>query len=319
MTMQIMIQGTQQTVLPCISDSVQWVTERKGMPGKLTFSVLWQEGMSLEEGSPVSLQIDGRLVFYGFLFRAERDRSGVVRLTAYDQMRYLKNKDTYVFEAVTASDVISMIAGDYGLRVGAIAATGYQIPSLVEENATLLDMMQEALDMTLTSTRRLYVLYDNAGKLTLSSAESMHVGIVIDEETGQNYAYTSTIDENTYNRVKLVHDDGEGGQRQVFIAQDAMTQARWGTLQYYEAIDSVQNAQARADTLLAMYNRKTRRLKISGAVGDLRVRAGSFVIIRLNLGDVKLDAFMLVEVCTHTFGADEHWMDLTLRGGDFVG
>ena len=42
------------------------------------------------------------------------------------------------------------------------------------------------------------------------------------------------------------------------------------------------------------------------------------VVVNLDLGDMKLKNFMLVEKVTHKFNLDEHVMDLTLRGGEFV-
>ena len=65
-------------------------------------------------------------------------------------------------------------------------------------------------------------------------------------------------------------------------------------------------------------NKKTRQLKIEKAFGDTRVRAGSLVVVNLNLGDTKVKNFMLVEKVTHVFRYEEHFMDLTLRGGEFV-
>jgi hypothetical protein len=43
------------------------------------------------------------------------------------------------------------------------------------------------------------------------------------------------------------------------------------------------------------------------------------VAVSLDLGDMKVSNFMLVEKVKHTFKLDEHFMDLTLRGGEFVG
>ena len=89
-------------------------------------------------------------------------------------------------------------------------------------------------------------------------------------------------------------------------------------LQYFDTLQKGENGQAKADALLKLYNKKTRNLKITNALGDNRVRAGSMVVINLDLGDVKLKNWMLVEKCKHTYKEGEHWMDLTLRGGDFV-
>lgn len=38
----------------------------------------------------------------------------------------------------------------------------------------------------------------------------------------------------------------------------------------------------------------------------------------MDLGDMKLKNLMLVEKCQHKFKLDEHFMDLTLRGGEFI-
>ena len=93
----------------------------------------------------------------------------------------------------------------------------------------------------------------------------------------------------------------------------------WGVLQYFDTLSKGENGQAKADALLKLYNKKSRNLKITNAIGDTRVRAGSLVVVSLALGDVNLKNFMLVEKVRHTFKLDQHVMDLTLRGGEFVG
>ena len=94
---------------------------------------------------------------------------------------------------------------------------------------------------------------------------------------------------------------------------------KWGVLQYYDTLQKGENGKAKADALLELYNKKTRNLKIKNTFGDCRVRAGSLIGVHLDLGDVKLKNWMLVESCKHVFKLNEHFMDLTLRGGEFVG
>ena len=94
---------------------------------------------------------------------------------------------------------------------------------------------------------------------------------------------------------------------------------RWGVLQYYDTLSKGENGKVKADALLKLYNSRTRNLKITNAIGDTRVRAGSMVVVKLALGDLELKNFMLVERVTHTFRLEEHVMNLTLRGGEFVG
>lgn len=310
--------------MPAVQEGIEWSTERKNTPGKLVFKVLRDDVLDLSEGSAVSMRVDGDNVFFGYVFRQNRSKDQIVTVTAYDQLRYLKNKDTRVYEGKTAAQLIKMIADDYALVFGTLEDTGYVIESRVEENTSLFEMIENALDLTLTNTGRIYVLYDDFGKLTLRSLESMYAGVpgaylMIDEGTGENFDYTSSIDENTYNKIKLTYDNEESGHRDVFTAHDTENMKKWGILQYFETLQKGENGQAKADALLKLYNQKTRSLKISGAFGDNRVRAGSMVVICLELGDIRLKNWMLVEKCTHTYKEGEHWMDLTLRGGEFNG
>ena len=185
-------------------------------------------------------------------------------------------------------------------------------------------MIENALDLTLTNTGQMFVLYDDFGKLTLKNLSSMAVEsqgayLMIDEETGKSFEYTSSIDDSTYNKIKLTYDNQDTGTREVYIAQDSANMNKWGVLQYFDTLQQGENGQAKADALLKLYNKKTRSLKVTNALGDNRVRAGSMIVVNLSLGDVKLKNFMLVEKCRHIYKENEHWMDLTLRGGEFIG
>lgn len=244
-------------------------------------------------------------------------------MTAYDQLRYLNNKDTYVYENKTASQFIQMLAADFSLNTGTLEDTGFVIASRVEDNTSLFDMIENALDLTLQNSKEMFVLFDDFGKLTLKNISSMYVGepgayLMIDEETGENFEYTSSIDSDTYNKVKLTYDNEDTGKREMYIAQDSSHMNQWGVLQYFDTLQKGENGQAKADALLKLYNSKTRNLKITNAIGDTRVRAGSMIVINLALGDTNVKNFMLVEKVKHTFKLDSHFMDLTLRGGEFI-
>ncbi len=309
--------------IPAVEEGIEWSTERRSTPGKLTFKLVKDSVLQFEEGAAVRLRVGGRPVFFGFVFSQKRDKDQRIKVTAYDQLRYLNNKDTYVYENKTAAQLVQMIAADFSLNTGSLEDTGFVIPSRVEDNTSLFDVIENALDLTLQHTRKMFVLYDDSGRLTLKNMASMYVGepgayLLIDEETGENFEYTSSIDSNTYNKIKLVYDNEDTGKREVYIAQDSSHMNAWGVLQYFDTLQKGENGQAKADALLKLYNSKTRNLKIVNALGDLRVRAGSMVLIRLDLGDLAIASFMLVEKVKHTFKLDEHFMDLTLRGGEFI-
>lgn len=64
----------------------------------------------------------------------------------------------------------------------------------------------------------MYVLYDDFGKLTLKSLDNTRVNFLINENSAENYNYSSSIDSETYNKVKLTYDNEKTGLRDVYTA-----------------------------------------------------------------------------------------------------
>lgn len=315
---ELIIRNGLNAYFPVIEEEITWETVRKGVPGKLEFSVVKDENINFQEGNSVNFYVNGEKVFYGFVFTKKRDKDQIIKVTAYDQLRYLKNKDTYNYEKKTASDVVTMIAKDFNLVTGKLDNTGYVIKNRLEDNKTLFDMIQNALDLTLQNKKEMYVLYDDFGKLMLKDIKDMKLNLLINEESAENFDYTSSIDGDTYNRIKLSYNNDKTGKREIYIAEDSSHKNSWGVLQYYETINEKTNGKVKADALLSLYNKKTRNLSVSNAIGDIRVRGGSIVAVMLKLGDIDLKKYMLVETVKHTFKGNEHYMDLTLRGGEFI-
>ena len=320
MTYELLIQHQGAVMLPPVVESVSIEWERQGQPGKLTADIVKTPGLSFQEGDPCRFSVDGTPIFYGFVFEKARKGSmdQVITITVYDQLYYLKNKDTYVYSNKTAAAVIRMIAEDFQLNAGALADTGYTIASRVEDNKTLFDIIQTALDETLKATSQMYVLYDDVGKLTLKNIGDMKLGLLVDNETAGDFDYKTSIASQTYDKVKLSYENKDTGKREIFIAQDGSSINQWGVLQYYEKIDSTANAKAMADALLSLYNTKTRTLKLKDVLGDVRVRAGTMLVVMLGLGDMNLSSYLMVEQVKHTFSNEQHVMDLNMRGGTFV-
>ena len=318
MGQQLLIQNGNTVFEPVVQDGVTWTTERKGAAGKLEFKVLKDNIISFEEGNPVAFKVDNTNLFYGFVFKKKRDKEKIITTTAYDQLRYLKNKDTKTYTNKRADELVQMIANEYQLNTGVLENTGYVIAKKAESNQSLFDIILNVLDETIRNRKEMYVLYDDFGKICLKNLERMKVGLVIDEETGENYDYESSIDSDTYNQIKLTYDNSDTGKREIYIAKDSSNIEKWGVLQYYDTIDEKTNGAVKVRALLDLYNQKTRSLEIKNALGDIRVRGGSLIIVNLDLGDIKLKNFMLVEKAKHTFKDGEHFMDLTLRGQNFI-
>lgn len=303
---------------PVVCEGVQLEWERRGVPGKLTFKVINDGILDFAEGDPVKMSVDNKNIFAGYVFTKSRNKDQIITVTAYDQLRYLKNKEIKNYSNKRADEVVKTIADDFQLKIGTLENTGHTIPKRRDNNQTLFDIILTALDLTHQATGEVYILYDNFGQLMLQNAKNMRVDILIDAETAENFSYTSSIDKDTYNRIKLYFDNTETQKREPYIEFDSQNIDRWGLLQYCESIDDKQvaNAVTLVQQLLKTYNQATRSLTIKNAVGDTRVRGGSTIAVSLDLGDIVLNQhYMLVEKVTHTFNNNEHTMDLKIRGG----
>ena len=322
----LVINSNGRTQYPVLTDDITWKTERKGAPGELTFTTIKNDQLSYEEGSPVALKVDEKEVFYGFVFTKSRDKDQRIKVTAYDQLRYFKNKDTLSYNGWTCGKLIETLAEMYNLKIGDLADTGYEVKGtddadIIEDNVTLFDMIQNNLDETVQATKKMYVLYDDYGKLTLKDMEKMRVPYLIDSSCVENFDYQTSIDSNVYNYIKVYKDDDDTSVREVYIAKDGKNINQWGLLKYTDKISDSTLGPHKAAALLELYDRVARNLTIKGAIGDIRVRAGCHVPVSLYLGDIAskggrtYNSYLIVESVTHKWSHGNHTMDMTLSGG----
>lgn len=313
----LMINHNGKLYEPPVLDDFTLTLERKGTPGKLTFTLLRNQDVDFVEGDAVRFRISRTWMFYGWIFEKTTDAEGNIKCTCYDQIRYLKNKDTYVYENKSASELIKMIAKDFNLKCGSIADTKYKIAQKIEEDKSLIDIILNALDETLAMTGKLYVLYDEFGKLTLKNIEDMAFDLVIDNSTIEDFTYKSSIDDEVYNQIKLAYPNKETGKYDIYMTKDSKSIQQWGVLQYYEKIEDPTYGVAMAEELLKLYNKTKRSITIKDAFGDVRVRAGTRIIVNLDLGDYKLKSYMVIESMKHMYKDGRYTMDLTLINKDF--
>ncbi|RXM79252.1 hypothetical protein DP144_00105 [Clostridium tetani] len=299
---------------------ITWKTKRKGKPSSLDIKLLKDKTISINNGDVVSFKVDNNKVFYGYVFDNSGSKDIDIKLTAYDQIRYLLNNDTYVFKNKKASQIISQIAKDVSLRAGTIEDTAYVIPQILEDDKKLLDIIYSSLDKTLMNTKQTYVLYDDFGYLTLRNINNMKQLVVISDDNNLgDYDWKNSIDSDTYNRVKIVRDNKETKGRDVYIAQDSKNIAKWGMLQYYHKVDEKMNKaqiQEMVNSTLKLKNRETKTLKLKDVIStdisaDLKLRAGSGVYVDIKEKGIK--QYYLIEESTHKFEKGNLVMDFDLK------
>ena len=287
------------------AQSVTWTTNRTGSPGTLKFTLILKDGVPFSEGASVRFSDDGEVQFFGWVFTISRDRWGVVEVTCYDRLRYLKASASYAFYAQTAGEIITQIAGDMQITTGALADTGYSIPSLIKQEETCLDIIGAAVEQTLLNTGTLYVFYDDGTGLALQEAASMISNVVIgDESLLTEYTYKTDIDEQTYNSVKLARPNEETGRTDVFIAQDSSTISQWGLL--HGAVNDAQ-VQAQAAATLEYYDRAMKTLRID-SLGVSGLRAGQMILV--NIQALGIAEYVLLDKVTHTYESGTHTMTI---------
>ena len=309
--------GKKQFFIP-VEDGMKIVWERQGTPGTLTFSAMYDKDYKITEGNSVLVSVDSTKFFYGFIFKHSMSKDGMVSYTAYDQLRYLKNKDNVIYTKKRADQVIKQIAKKFNLQTGTLANTKYVIPKRIDKNTGLFDAIQNALDTTTMMKGTVFVLYDKIGKLTLTSVSNMKVDeCLIDEETGRDFTYEVSIDDGVYNQIKLMYENKETGKYDIYITKNSKKINKWGVLQFTDKIDDPDLGKLKSKALLKLYGNKKKTLSISGIIGNKKVRAGSLVPIMLKVHELSIANYMLVEKVTHTFKNHEWTMDLIVSGGDF--
>lgn len=290
--------------------SVTWTTNRTGSPASLSFSAILGS-VNFSNGDTVRFSEDGQVSFFGWIFTISRDRWGVVEVTCYDRLRYLKASASYAFYAQTAGEIITQIAEDFQITTGSIADTGFPIPSLIKQEQTCLDIIGAAVEQTLLNTGTLYIFYDDGTGLALQEAASLVSNVVIgDSSLMTEYTLKQDIDQQTYNSVKLARPNEETGRTDIFVAEDTETINQWGFLQLYQSVDGAVNdaqVQAQAEATLSYYNRELNSFQFD-SLGVPGLRAGQLVLI--NIGALGLSQYVLLDKVTHTYTNNDHTMSI---------
>lgn len=300
--------GKAWNVASCVP-AAEWTTNRTGSPGVFKFTLIKAGDVSFTEGDTVRFSIDGEVQFFGWVFTKSKDRFGIIEVTCYDRLRYLKANASYAFYKQSAGDIIKQIAEDFELTTSTIEDTGYAIPSLIEQEQSCIDIIGTAIQKTLLNTGKIFVFYDDGEGLALREAGSLKADVMIGAESYlTDYSYKTDIDEQTYNRIKLARPNQKTGRAEVFVEEDSSTIARWGLLQLYQTVDNDANdaqVKAQASAMLKAYNRRYRSLSVE-SLGVPGLRAGQMLMMKVpGLGDINLDQYVLLDRVSHTWEKDQ--------------
>ena len=318
-----------------VLEPVVWTTEHSGSAGKLEFTVVKCGDLSFQEGSIVIFKYKGKEIFRGAIFVKQRDKEHHIACTAYDSLRYFKNEvNPRVLNLHKGSTTTKILEWLCSTKTNSFTKGWFEDSKInvvwnETEPKTMFDIIAEVEDQTRINDPKhtIYTLYDDCGKLYYKSIDhkDMKLDLLIDKTALETFSYTSSIDDETYNRVLLYWGDDEGSTKttkkttnekrnsagNLDPIEDPENVENWGVLQLTKKIDSsVANPEDYAKKLLETYNKKSRNCSLQGVLGDVRARAGTSVLIDLDLGDIAPKKYAFVTKARHTFENKFHTMDL---------
>ncbi len=317
----LLIDGDDKIYKPYIVGDIKVTRERTGAPSKMTFSYVDIDGMNISEGNAVAFRFRNNKVFFGYIFALNSDSDKEqISVTCYDQLRYFKNKDSFVYSAKYSDMLSNNICKKYGFKTGIIEDTGYKIPTRLEDGS-LFDICAQAENSTHLSSGSRFVLFDDFGSICLRNMKNLILPLLIDKDTTGKWILKRTIDSNVYNRIVIKKDNNETGERELYIANDSETQKKWGVLTLEEDAEDDAGAsemKSKAKSMLKYYNRLNQTFNVEKCIGDCRVRGGSSLLVAFDLRNGrKIQNLMIVDKVEHTFSDNYHFMDMNLYGGDY--
>ena len=285
---------------------VLWQTDIKNYPGSLKFSIILNDNIQISNGDKVCFTYNKDKIFCGYIFSMTFLQDNIVNIVAYDQIRYLKNQNTEIYENMKASEIFSKICKSYGLYTGEIDITSYTIPFLSSYNSTLLGVLQKALEIEEANTGDSFIIYDDFGMLTLKNTKSNLVPAIISRDNSKEFTYLREIDSDTYNCIKIKYGNSKKGFSENVFKEDRNNVKKWGILQLCKNADNFENAENKAKILLKNKNREKESFSIEVLGGNSKIRAGAKVTILHN----EKQNIMTIKKAIHSFSNGEHNMIL---------
>jgi len=270
--------------------------------------------LQIANGSIISFIVDKVGFFYGYVFKIGTDADENYKITAYDQMRYLKNSDVYVFKNLTASQIFEKICKDYNLRYTVKVPSNYKPEAYLFDNKTLYSIIKRGMDYANVNENAQYFIQDRFGTLTWSELSYEKTNIQLgDNSLVTSYTYEKSIDNDTYNQVKMYRENKTTGKRDVWLVKDSNNIKKWGILQFLKKADDDANASQVKETAknyLKVKNQQTETFKLE-AEGIKELVAGKG--IKVSIPREGINKWMWIKTSTHKFTKFTHTMELEVE------
>lgn len=286
-------------------------------PGTCTFTIPDATKLDFQPGAIVSITINGNPMFRGAIFSKSRTRHiKEIAIKCYDYVRYLQNKSWMKVENKSCTQVFTDICTKLNIQNASVSRSSSFIPeSKIYDNKTYLEILKDLVKRELAYNHQIYFIRQIDNKFQFMNSADC----VLQREIGDNAGvcdlrYETAIDKGVYNQVVL-YRDCEDGVRRDTVVEDSELMKQQGLLRLYQKYDtnsiSPEQAKNRAEEALRAYKHANRKLSLT-CIGQEDVFAGSYIRVKLALGDINLDQYCLITSCTHKIDGSVHSMELVL-------
>lgn len=268
-----------------------------------------RSGIDVEEGQQCQFSLDGKELFQGLIMTQTQSNGKTLSFTAYDNGIYLSNnKDTFLYENKTASDVFRDCCTRFGIPMGEVAECSYKIPELAKSKTTPWDAIADALSLDFDATGvRHFVTSANGRVSLLTRRENILQWVIEVGRNMQSYTYTRSI-EDIKTRVKMLSKEGD------VVAEKRNTELekRIGIFQEIDTPDEAFTAAQANDLINGILEEKStpkRSLSVEAAgIPEVVSGIGVYIIIP----ELGISRTFYVDEDVHTFERRSHTMSLKL-------
>lgn len=298
-------------------ESVEW-GGRKGAAGRsISVSLLdtsdyghERSEIDVEDGDRLIFTWKNKELFRGIIVDQGQNKSKKMTVKSRDNLIYMANNyDSFNYKDKTASEIFIDCCKRFQISYDTVADTVHRIPTLPKPNATIFDVVCDALSITYKATGARYYPDSVLGKARLlKRTENIKQWVI---ETGQNlidYDYSKSI-ADIATRIKLISDKGTV----IAESSNAELEKKVGIFQKIHTPDDKMNDAQLTQMVENMLKDESivkKSLNITGlGIPDVISGTGVFVLIK----DLGINRSFYVDEDSHTFKGRYHQMKLTLN------
>ncbi|HEY5582930.1 MAG TPA: hypothetical protein VIK78_00340 [Ruminiclostridium sp.] len=284
------------------SNNISWSSDIDTLGTELSFDSLYD----LSEGTIVNLYIDGVECFRTITIKKSEGKFSY-NYTCLDFSFYLKNEVIKQFNSVSASNAITSLLSEYGIKSRVV-----NIPTKIKKiykDEAISSIIDDILEQAETEQGITYFKEMQVNTLVINKLADMKITPTI--LIGKEITINSSIEE-LKNKILIV-SSGENSNSILATVQDTSSQSKFGLLQQIESVDDKNVAQAKniASNLLKANNKifKDTSFDVLGIKYAEAIKANR--LIQLKVG--KLDGWYRIKSASHNLSNGKHTVNIGLE------